>query len=168
MLTNLGFASLNWDEWEVHHEPRSLTVRHVRRMHRPTMQFYEMAHDGKSQTEPAVLACSRGVVLPEPVEDVREQIGADPRSAVDDADLDVRVHALQEHRDPPALRREFHRIREQVPDDLLQPVGVASNVPGARIEDLVKPDTLRDRRRRYRFERCTDHRGKVRLAHIEP
>lgn len=66
-----------------------------------------------------------GVRLAEAVENVRQEFGADTLAIVGYADFDLRVFARQAERDAAAGPREFHRIRQQVPDDLLQSGGIA-------------------------------------------
>ena len=52
------------------------------------------------------------------------------------------VHALQPHLHAAAARRELDGVREQVPDDLLQAVGVARDGAGPRVEDRLQADAL--------------------------
>ena len=72
-------------------------------------------------------------------------------------DLDVGVHALQPDLHAPAPRRELHRVGQQVPDDLLQAVGVAGHGAGARIEHrLQRGSPLASAAGRTRVERRLD------------
>ena len=87
-------------------------------------------------------ARARAVGLAKPLEDGRQDVGRDPLPRVAHHDLDVRVDALQAHLDPSALRRELHGVHQQVPDDLLEPVGVAGDRPGPRVEHALDPDGL--------------------------
>ena len=60
--------------------------------------------------------------------------GRCPAPVSRDDDLDVALDARQAHVDAAAARRELDRVREQVPDHLLQPVRVAGDRAGVRIE----------------------------------
>ena len=57
-----------------------------------------------------------------------------PIAGIADDHLDVRVDALEPHLHPAALGRELHGVRHQVPQDLLQAIGIARHWPDARIE----------------------------------
>ena len=92
----------------------------------------------------------RGVGLAEAVEDVRQEFGLDAHAGVDDADLDVRVDPLQQHLHLAALGRELHGVGEQVPDDLLEPCGVAGDGARERVEHLLDADALGVGRRHAR------------------
>src|SRR5204863_9920406 len=73
----------------------------------------------------AVPAGAGAVRLPEPLEDVREEIRADALAGVADGEPGAVVDALERDADPPTARRELHRVRDQVPDDLLQALRVS-------------------------------------------
>ena len=60
------------------------------------------------------------------------------------------------HRHTPAGRRELDRVREQVPDHLRQPVGVADERADSAVEFGVDPDRLGIGRRANRLD-CTPH-----------
>jgi hypothetical protein len=51
---------------------------------------------------------------------VRQEVCADPRARVADADLRVGACALQMHADAPARGSELDDVRQKIPDDLLQ------------------------------------------------
>ena len=53
--------------------------------------------------------------------------GRDANAAVADADLDMRVHAFETHLHAPFFRRELHGVRDQIPDDLVQPSRIAGH-----------------------------------------
>jgi len=56
---------------------------------------------------------------------VRQELGRDADAGVGDAQLDVGVHPLQADLHLSATFREFHGVREQVPQHLLQAFGIA-------------------------------------------
>ena len=61
------------------------------------------------------------------------KLGRDADAGVADAQLDVRIHALQQHLDLAALGRELDRVGQQVPHHLLQARGVG-------VDDGARPD----------------------------
>ena len=67
-------------------------------------------------------------------EDVRQERRLDADAGVGDDQRVVLAVAAERHRDAAARRRELHRVREQVPDHLLQPIGIAE-----RRAPLVEP-----------------------------
>ena len=74
---------------------------------------------------PAVLAADRSVRLAEPFEDMREELRIDTRAVVADPDVNARrsgIEQLDAH--TPAGVGELHGVRQQVPDDLLQPLRI--------------------------------------------
>ena len=106
------------------------------------MHLDEMPDDREPEAEAAGLARRSGIRLAKALEDVRQEIGADADAGVADDDLDVRVDALEPHLDPAALRRELDGVGQQVPHDLLQPIGIARDRTDARIEDGLEAHAL--------------------------
>ena len=77
-------------------------------------------------------ARAAAVGLAEAVEDVRAGTSASMPAPVSVTRIATcAVDAVEPHLDAPAVRRELHRVAEQVPDDLLQPVGVAVDLVAA-------------------------------------
>src|SRR5215813_11740578 len=66
-----------------------------------------------------------------------------------DGDLDVRVYAFQSDLDTAALIRELDGVREQVPNHLLQTVGIAGDLPDVTVEALVNRDAFGFRSRAH-------------------
>jgi len=75
-----------------------------------------------------------GICLAETLENMWKKFRLDADSGVLDDDLHVGVDSLENHLDTAPGRGEFHRIAEQVPQDLLQPVGVAPHQADTGIE----------------------------------
>ena len=98
------------------------------------VQLDEALHDRQPEAEAAVLARRRRVALPEPLEQVRNELRLDADAGVGHADLDVGVHALEQDLDLAVLRRELDGVGQQVPDDLLKPARIAGDRPGRGIE----------------------------------
>ena len=91
----------------------------------------------------------RAIGLVEPVEDVRQHLRRHARAGVGDADRDKRPRAslfrlrrgiLQNHRDLPAVRREFEGVREQVRHHLLQLIRVEVEVDFRRLGPEIERD----------------------------
>ena len=71
--------------------------------------------------------------------------------------LDVRVDPLAAGlRHAAARGAELHRVREQVPDDLLQPIGIARHRADVRLERRVDAHALGLRRRADRLDGALD------------
>src|SRR2546423_8446214 len=87
------------------------------------MQLDEMPHDGETQADTRLTRTS--CRLPESLEDVRQELGLDARSGVAHFHAEAMLYGVQHDRHVPARRREFNRVREEVPDDLFQTTGIA-------------------------------------------
>ena len=94
--------------------------------------------------------------------------GGDALAGVADDDLDVRVHPLQVHLDAPAPRRELHGVDQQVPDDLLEAVGIAGDPGRPRIEHRLQPEALGLGGRPHGVERRLHDGLQVDRPHVEP
>src|SRR5262249_37214106 len=103
--------------------------------------------------------------LAETVEDVRQKIRIDALAGVAHDDLDLRVTFADLDLNAPPLGGEFDRIREQVPDDLLQTRRVGEDFFNLRAEVCLDLDLLSLGRRLSRFRRRLD---RVRDAHRSP
>src|SRR3982750_2887710 len=78
----------------------------------------------------------------------------------------MRVDALESDLHPPAARRELNGIREQVPDNLLKPHGVAGNGDDARVHDLLQAHAFGFGGRADGLDRRLDERVGVNLSDI--
>src|SRR5262245_15762432 len=99
-----------------------------------SMKFYKVTRDPEPQSEARVLARRAAFGLTKPLEYVGKEIGVDPDSRIADGDFDVRVDPLESHLYSSLFRCEFHRIGDEIPDDLLQPVRVAGDRGRRRID----------------------------------
>src|SRR5262249_50889822 len=125
--------------------------------HRAAVKLHQGLHDGQPEPQPAVAARDRRITLTKTVEHVRQEIRGNTYTAVLDNDLDVGVDSLQHDLDPAARGRELHRVREEVPQHLLQPVGIAAPPADAGIEQLLNPDLLGVRALSDRLDGAVDH-----------
>jgi len=107
------------------------------------VEFDQVAHQRQPEPEPAVPPGTGAIALAKAVEDIGEELWLDPLSRIADDKLHVRVDPLQLDLDPAALRRELHRVAQEVPHDLLQPVGVAADRPRGRGQHRLEPNVLR-------------------------
>src|SRR5262249_44462990 len=73
---------------------------------------------------------------------MRYEFRRDADAGIADAELNLRVDALDFNPDESILRRESNGIGKQIPDDLLQSLGIAENGSGPRIENGLKADLL--------------------------
>src|SRR5207253_10348267 len=81
--------------------------------------------------------------LPEPLEDLWQELRLDACALVGHRDPCDRPHALEADPDSPVRRAELDRIREEVPDDLLQPIGIGEDRSRVWIEEGIHLDVLR-------------------------
>src|SRR5262249_29380705 len=144
-----------------HIEGRALAFSRARGLDRPAMQLDQVFDESQAEAEAAVPSGARRVGLVEAFKDIGHEITADAFARVAHADANVWVHALQPHFDATSLRRELDRVGEEVPDDLLQPDGVAGDL--ANFIGPVSPerDVLRCRGRVDRLSRLRYHRDQV-------
>ena len=115
-------------------ERRALSLARTLGVDGAAVQLDDVPDDREAEPEPAVRPRDAAVGLAEAIEEERAELRGEPRTRVADGDLDVRVHALEDHLHASVPRREPDRVREQVPHDLLQPVGIADDEPRLRIE----------------------------------
>src|SRR5438128_3708762 len=104
-------------------EDRAPVLARALRAHGAAVKLDDVLHQREAEPEAAVRARARAVALAERLEDVRNELRRDPDARVGDDDLDARLGARETHAHAAARRRELDRVREQVPDDLLQTIG---------------------------------------------
>ncbi len=112
-----------------------------------------MLDEREPDSEPGMAARRAGVGLPKSLEEMGHLVRRDALAGVAHHDLDVRVHAPKAQLNSAALRRELHRIDEEIPHHLLDAAGIAHDRGGPRIKGGVEPNALRGRRRPDRVER---------------
>ena len=102
-----------------------------------------------------------------PIEDLREKFRCDPLAGVAHANLHVRVDPLNDHVNPPAARRKFDRVREQIPHDLLQAIIIAHHRPAHARKGGGQPDLFGDRGRPHRLDPRRHHRREIDWPNVE-
>src|SRR5690606_23328470 len=106
-------------------EDAAAALARALRLDGAAVQLDEVPHDREPEAEPAVRARGGGVGLPEALEEPWQRRGADAGAVVADGEPDVAPGVRERDRDPAAARRELHRVRDEVPDHLLEALGVA-------------------------------------------
>ena len=145
-------------------ERRSGVLAGARGVHGAAVHLDQVADDRQAQPEAAGLPRRAGVGLPEALEHVGQEVGRDADAGVADRHLDVRVDALQPDLDTAAAAGELDGVGQQVPQHLLQPIGVARDRPDAGIEDGLDAHALGVGGRLHRRDRVVDdHRQLHRL-----
>src|SRR5262245_40816713 len=86
-----------------------------------------MPDDREPEAKPAMRARGGSMGLPELVEYVGKEFGLDSNSSIADADFRIARGFDEFYSNAPGIRRKLHRIRQQVPNHLLQPVRIAGN-----------------------------------------
>jgi hypothetical protein len=72
-------------------------------MHRPAVEFDQMAHNCQTKAKPGHLAIGTGFALTKAVENERQKIWLDPNPIVADDDFDVRIDSLRQDTNPAAF-----------------------------------------------------------------
>jgi len=128
----------------------------------------DVPDDREAHAEAAVLARRRRVRLPEALEEVRRELRRDPLAGVLHADHRLLAVPVEPDLDAPAWRRELHRVREEVPEDLLEPARIALHRPCPRHERRGDLDVARRRRGTDRRDGGLDHRDEIDRANVQP
>src|SRR5262245_49962872 len=98
------------------------------------MKFSEVAGNRQTESQPAVSTGQRRIPLAEPLEHVRQKLFCDPFSIVFHRNRSVVSVASDANPDATSLGCEFDRVREEIPQDLLQPTWIPHNEPDTRIQ----------------------------------
>ena len=89
------------------------------------MHLHEVLGDGKTEAEAAVLSGRRRIGLLEAIEDVIQEARRDALTAVGDHELEMRLIATEHDANGSAAQRELGGVGQKIPDDLLEPPGIA-------------------------------------------
>src|SRR5205814_1523727 len=105
---------------------------------RASLCFHQVLRDEQAESEAADTPGRAAVGLSEALEHVREKRRVDAAAAVGHLNLDRAPSENGADRDPTSLRREFHRVGEEVEEDLLEPARIGhERCVGERIETKV-------------------------------
>src|SRR5207249_4516565 len=110
----------------------------------------------------------RCVPLTESLEHVRKERGIDALARVADDDFHLPVGAQHTDLHAAASRSELDRVRKQVPEDLLQAVGVAEYGSETPRERGVDADLLRLSGGPHAVERSVQHLIQLEGTDLEP
>ena len=99
-----------------------------------------MPDNRQPQTQSAMYARAGGISLPEPVEDVGKEVGFNPDTCVGHSNLSVGWRLEQLDDDAAPCRREFDGVRQQIPEDLLNAIGIPGNRRIQRFEIYINLD----------------------------
>jgi hypothetical protein len=131
------------------------------------MYFHQVPRNRKPEPEPTVLASRSTVGLTKSIKDVRQKlfINALPGIRHSDFNCTAGLHHLHAH--APATLSKLHRIRQEIPNHLLEPVCVTGNHSGRRIEIRFDTDTLRVCSLSHDIDRILHHRHHFQRVQIE-
>src|SRR5687768_3531593 len=124
-------------------------------------------NNGKAEAETSMYSRRARICLTKAIENMRQEIFTDSHARIAHDDLHVRIDALQHDLYATAFRRELHRVSQQVPDNLLQPIGVAGNWTSCRIQYRLQPNTLGVSRWPNRIDRSVDNGNQIDRPHVE-
>src|SRR6185369_3532237 len=110
---------------KVYDEGRSLTFAPALSTYVAAVALDDIPNDGKTYTQTTVHAGREAAALPEAFEDVWQKLRIDTHSAIADTNVCPTRRVRQTHFDRTALAREFDRIRQQIPDYLLNSIPIA-------------------------------------------
>ena len=109
----------------------------------------------------------RAVGLAETFEHVGEKLFVDPLSRVADDDLDVTFRLTKLNLHASLIGRELDGVREKIPDNLLQAVGVARNAIGLCVKGRLDLDALGLSRRAHGIDRRFEDDDKLDRLNIK-
>src|SRR5581483_11208813 len=131
------------------------------------VQRYQVAGDGEAQAQPPAGPLRAAVGLAETLEHMRQELRRDPYPGVTHPDFDMGVDALKADLNLPAPGGEPDRVREEVPDHLLQADGIAQHRARVRTERQSDPDLSGVSRRAEGVTGGDDHRQEIDLVDVE-
>ena len=83
-------------------------------------------------------SCTGTICLPESIEHMRQEIRLNPLPVVFNRDQHLAVRRVHDHFDVPSFRRELHSIDQEIPNDLLNALGVAKDL------NVLHPEICRE------------------------
>ena len=113
--------------------------------------------------------CARraGVALPETIEDIWQELRRDANPAVGHREPNGPLESVECHTNPSAGGREFQRVRQEVPDDLLQAIRVAHDGERTGLNAGFEIDVLGPCRRSNRLDPGVDDGCQIDAIHVE-
>ncbi len=126
-----------------------------------------MADDGEPEPESAVRAVRAALGLTEALEHVREELGLDARAGVGHRDQHLALATGHRHHHAPAPRRELDAVGQEIPQHLLEAVGIAEHHREVRIEPRLEDHRLGERGRLHRLDGGADHPGQAHRPRLQ-
>src|SRR5262245_42719391 len=94
---------------------------------RPALQLDEPLDQVQTEANPGHIASRRRIALPEHVEDMGQEVFRDAAPGVGNPDFELSIDNRAAGRHGATCRRELHRVREQVPEHLPEPMRVGKD-----------------------------------------
>ena len=164
----IGFAAVNHLHGQPDGECRSLAFAGTGDFDASAVKFDELLDDRQAKAQPAMPARGARIGLAEAVEHVGQKLGLDSLARIGNSEFEMRVDALHRDLHLAALGRELDRVREQVPNDLLQPAAVAEYWSRVGIQHRFDANVLGVGGRTHRVDGGADDLRQVDGGDIQP
>ena len=133
-LSGLGERRVRHPQRQPHVERRSGIRALARCGHHPAVQFDHVPHDPQAESEASMRAGGTAVSLAEALEQVLGHLGGEADAGVAHGQPNLVGRGAAAHVHGTAAGRELDRVGQQIPDDLLQPVGVGRDQRKAGVD----------------------------------
>src|SRR5690349_18184873 len=127
-------------------ESRALVYAATLRRNSAAVKLNEMSHNRETESKPAETPRRGTISLTKAIEHTRQKLSIDSLTRVFHRHTRVRSLLVDAHRDLSALRCKLHRIRQQVPDDLMQAGRVGRDRTHSRFGVIIDDNPLSIRR----------------------
>src|ERR1700694_3118818 len=101
-----------------------------------------MAHDREPQAQSTVSARGAAIALAKAIKDIRQELRVNAHASVADGGLDGTVSPCQRYQNSTTLRSKLDRIGNEVPEHLLQTVGIPRHQTLAGIKSSLEFNAL--------------------------
>src|SRR5689334_24008842 len=85
------------------------------------MYFHEVPRDREPESQPAMLSSRRAIGLSKSLKDVRQELPTDAAACIGHTHLNCGTSPSDLHTNTPTPVSKLHRIRQQIPNHLLEP-----------------------------------------------
>src|SRR5436309_15846448 len=119
-----------------------------------------MTHDRQAQAQSAVQAPAGTVSLAKTIKHIGKEARIYANARIDHFQLHTKVERFQPHLYASAFRSELYRVGEQVPDYLLEAVGIAWN-RSCFLKKSLKSDLLGFGGQLHSLQSCFNERTKL-------